>query len=222
MNKKKHKRPWSVFIAIFSAILIGSWFGSHPGVIAENFYAVVDVLGKIFLNALTLVVVPLVSSSIITGISRMGTEGAVGRLGGKMFLFYFGTSLIAILIGLVFVNLLNPGFGTHPPETLNGVIDLSVLQEKMGQNGPSAFVEVLISIVPSNIVAAFSRGEMLGLIFFSIIFGYALSKIEPENASILQRFFQGIFQTMIQVTHIIMKALPYLSLIHISEPTRPY
>lgn len=209
MNKTKHKRPWPVFLAIFSAVFIGSWLGSHPSPFAENFYGVVDVLGKIFLNALMLVVVPLVSSSIITGISRIGNEGAFGRLGAKMVLFYLGTSLMAILIGLSFVNLLQPGIGTVSPEAMAGSIDLSALQEKMGQTGPNAFVEVLISIVPSNIIAAFSRGEMLGLIFFSIIFGYALSKIEKENASTLKSFFQGIFQTMIQVTHIIMKALPY-------------
>lgn len=209
MNKKNQKRPWPVFIAIIAAVLIGSWLGQHETPISGNFYAVVDVLGKIFLNALTLVVVPLVSSSIITGISRIGSEGAFGRLGGKMFIFYFGTSLIAILIGLVFVNLFQPGFGTVPPDSLNGTVDLSALQEKMGSNGPSAFVEVLISIVPSNIIAAFSRGEMLGLIFFSILFGYALSKIDSKNAATLQSFFQGVFQTMIQVTHIIMKLLPY-------------
>lgn len=209
MHRKKHKRPWPVFIAIFAAVLIGSWFGNQQGVWADNFYAVVDVLGKIFLNALMLVVVPLVSSSIITGISRIGSEGAFGRLGGKMFLFYFGTSLMAIMIGLFFVNFLQPGFGTQPPETMSGSVDLSLLQEKMSQNGPSAFVEVLISIVPSNIIAAFSRGEMLGLIFFSILFGYALSKIESEPAATLQSFFQGVFQTMIQVTHLIMKLLPY-------------
>src|SRR3990167_3007508 len=209
MNKKKHKSPWSVFIAIFAAIAVGSWLGQQTGSFSSHFYAVIDVLGKIFLNALTLIVVPLVSSSIITGISRMGSEGAVGHLGAKMFLFYFGTSLMAILIGLALVNLIGPGIGMHSPTTSSGGETLSLLQEKMDQSGPSAFVDMLVSIVPSNIIAAFSRGEMMGLIFFSVLFGYALSKIDPKNASTLQSFFQGIFQTMIQITHIIMKVLPY-------------
>src|SRR5579872_2505814 len=112
MQKKKHRRPWGVFAAIVLAIAFGSWVGNQAGVFGITFYAIVDVLGTIFLNALTLVIVPLVSSSIITGISRIGNEGGFGRLGGKMFFFYIGTSLMATLIGLVFVNLINPE-GSH-------------------------------------------------------------------------------------------------------------
>lgn len=208
MSKKKQKRPWAVFVAIILAIIFGSWVGRQTSIFDITFYAIVDVIGTIFLNALMLVVVPLVSSSIITGISRIGNEGAFGRLGGKMFFFYISTSLMAILIGLFFVNLINPGFGQTPPMLDNAAVDVSALKEKMMQNGPGAFVQVLISIVPSNIIAAFSRGEMLGLIFFSILFGYALSKIDGHPGSVLQSFFQGVFQTMIQVTHIIMKCLP--------------
>lgn len=209
MSQKKQKRPWSVFIAIVSAIAFGSWAGQNAGFLGIPFYTIFDVVGTIFLNALTLVVVPLVSSSIITGISRIGNEGAFGRLGGKMFFFYIGTSLLAILIGLFFVNLIHPGASYVGSSITSQVENLSHIKDKIGNNGPGTFVQVLISIVPSNILAAFSRGEMLGLIFFSILFGYCLSKIDPQPSSIVQSFFQGIFQTMIRITHIIMKFLPY-------------
>lgn len=205
MSKKKHKRPWGVFLAILLAVLFGSWVGSQRGLFGISFYAIVDVIGTIFLNALTLVVVPLVSSSIITGISRIGNEGGFGRLGGKMFFFYLSTSLIAILIGLFFVDLLHPGNGSIAPT----VEDATVLKSQITGHGTNTFVQVLISVVPSNIIAAFSRGEMLGLIFFSILFGYALSKVDGQPSTTLQNVFQGIFQTMIQLTHIIMKFLPY-------------
>lgn len=210
MHKKKARRPWAVFIAILLAIFFGSWVGKHAGFFGITFYAIVDVIGTIFLNALTLVVVPLVSSSIITGISRIGNEGGFGRLGGKMFSFYIGTSLMAILIGLFFVNVINPG-GSHmtPPLGAAEGSELTAIQERIAnQGGGQAFVQVLISIIPSNILAALSKGEMLALIFFSLLFGYAISKIEGHAASVLQGFFQGVFQAMIQVTHIIMKFLP--------------
>lgn len=206
MQKKKQKKPWAVFVAIVLAILFGSWIGPDRGILGVSFYAIFDILGTIFLNALTLVVVPLVSSSIISGISRIGNEGAFGRLGGKMFTFYIGTSLLAILIGLVLVNLIHPGVGITPPAAAEGT---AAVQEKISSHGPEAFVKFLLSIVPSNIIGAFSRGEMLSLIFFSLLFGYSLTKIESHPASIVQSFFQGLFQTMIQVTHIIMKFLPY-------------
>ena len=209
MHKKKHKRPWAVFAAIILAIFFGSWVGKDASLFGITFYAIFDVLGTIFLNALTLVVVPLVSSSIISGISRIGAEGGFGRLGGKMFTFYIGTSIMAILIGLIFVNIINPGAShLHAPETLSEAKELSVLKDSISNKEGAALVQVLISIVPSNVLAAFSHGEMLGLIFFSLLFGYALSKIDGHPASVLQGFFQGIFQAMIQVTHIVMKFLP--------------
>jgi len=210
MRKKKHKGPWGVFLAIVLAIIFGSWVGQQGAIFGISFYAIVDVLGRIFLNALTLVVVPLVSSSIISGISRIGNEGDFGRLGGKMFTFYIGTSLLAILIGLFFVNLIGPG-NSHlvPPSTGAAAIEIEHLKDQIANNQGETFLKVLMSIVPSNVLAAFSQGEMLGLIFFSLLFGFALSKIDSEPGRVLQHFFQGIFQAMIRVTHIIMKFLPY-------------
>lgn len=209
MTKKKQKKPWPVFIAIALAIAFGSIVGKEGGIFGVTFYAIVDTLGMVFLNALNLVVVPLVSSAIITGISRIGNDEAFRRLGGKMFTFYIGTSLLAILIGLFFVNLLHPGAGQSLSQLGIGGEEISSLKEKLSTQDSSAFVQVLVSIVPSNILAAFSKGEMLGLIFFSFLFGYALSKIESHPASILQGFFQGIFDAMIHVTKLIMKLLPF-------------
>ncbi len=206
MHKKKQKRPWAVFIAIFLAILFGSWVGKQASIFGITFYAIFDVLGTIFLNALTLVVVPLVSSSIITGISRIGNEGGFGRLGGKMFTFYIGTSLLAILIGLLFVNLIHPGSSQSIPSSAGE--ELIPLKEQVAHKGAETLVQVLISIIPSNVLAAFTHGDMLSLIFFSLLFGYAISKIDSHPASVLQGFFQGTFQAMIRVTHIIMKFLP--------------
>lgn len=197
MRKKTTKPPWGVLLAILLAILFGSFVGRQ-----ETVYKTLDLFGTIFLNALTLVVVPLVSSSIITGISRIGKEGSFGRLGGKMFTFYIGTSVLAILIGLALVNLINPG-ASH------GIAAGAAISSLPAINGAEAFINLLVSIVPSNILAAFSHGDMLSLIFFSLLFGYAISKIEDRPASALQDFFQGVFQTMIQVTHIVMKFLPY-------------
>ncbi len=205
--QKIHKRPWGVFLAIVLAILFGSWVGKDAHVFGISLYGVFDVLGKIFLNALTLVVVPLVSSSIITGISRIGKDGEIGRLGGKMFLFYIGTSLLAILIGLFFVNLINPGASQIAPP-IGGAENSDLLKLKEF-NGGETLVKVLLEIVPSNALLAFSHGQMLGLIFFSLLFGYALSRLDTQGSSTLKHFFEGVFQTMITVTQLIMKTLPY-------------
>ena len=200
--KKDKKSPRAVFIAIALAIVFGSFVGDQRQIFGVTLYSIVDTLGLLFLNALNLVVVPLVASSIIVGVSRIGGEESFKRLGAKMFTFYLGTSLLAILIGLFFVNVIHPGDYVSPisPETS--------FSKPLNSEGATLF-HVLTSIVPSNIVNALSKGNMLGLIFFSIIFGYCISRIEEQTRSTLKNFFQGLFEAMIQFTHLILKFLPY-------------
>lgn len=206
MSQKKKKAPWGVFIAIILAILFGNWAGTTTEIFGVKLYNVVDVIGTLFINALTLVVVPLVSSSIITGISRIGKEGDFGRLGSKMMLFYFATSLLAILIGLFFVNLIHPGSS----EITTSFAEATDLKEKITSQGSSnTFIQLLLSIVPTNVIGAAAKGQMLGLIFFSILFGFVLSKVQNSSGSTVREFFKGIFETMIEFTQFIMKFLPY-------------
>lgn len=207
--KKKKKSPWGVFIAIVLAMFVGTWSGTETNLFGINLYYSFDLLGKLFINALTLVVVPLVSSSIITGVARIGNDADFGRLGIKTFTFYIITSLMAILLGLLFVNLFNPGAAIHPDSLKNfATIDSSAIQQHITTQESHKISEVILQIIPSNIVDAFSRGQMLGIIFFSLIFGYSISKIESHPSSILIGFWQGIFQGMIRITHMIMNFLP--------------
>lgn len=208
--KKKSRRPWGVFVAIFLAILFGSWIGPTGTKWGIPFYSIFETLGTLFLNALRMVVIPLVASSIICGIARIGSEEDFGRIGAKTFGFYIGTSLLAIMIGLFFVNLINPGGGYEgAPGSVSAPEALQKFESNLSTNEAKSFVHVLLQIIPVNIFDAFSRGQMLGLIFFSLLFGFAISKIEQGPSSVLQNFFQGIFQAMIRITHVIMRFLPY-------------
>ena len=207
---KKRNNLWKVLVAIVLAIVVGSWSGTEKTVLTINLYSVFDVLGTLFINALTLIVVPLVSSSIISGVAKIGNESSFKRLGIKTFVFYIGTSIIAVIIGLAFVNIFNPGVTVSGEPILgSSITEITQLEENIltGQ-GPS-FVRVIMQVIPSNVVEAFSKGNMLGLIFFSILFGYAISKIPEKYSSVLVNFFQAVFHVMIQVTHLIMILLPY-------------
>lgn len=205
--KKKKKGPWAVLFAIILGIIFGSITGEKAEVFGVTFYAIFDVIGTLFLNALMLVVIPLVSSSIITGVSKIGSEEGFKRLGLKMFSFYIGTSLVAILIGLIFVNLIGPGFLIQS-NVASQAQEILQIQSHL-QNGSSSIVNLLYSLVPSNIINAISSGNMLGVIFFSLIFGFCISKIESDSKTTLKNFFSGIFQVMIEFTHLIMKVMPY-------------
>ncbi len=208
MGKKKRKSPWKVLIAIVLGIICGSMTGTTSSIFDITFYSLYDLIGKLFINALMLIVVPLVSSSIITGIARIGNDSSFGRLGLKIFSFYIGTSLLAILIGLMCVNLLNPGSGFTEGATNFVTHQTSAeLQADIVSQKNLSITNVILQIIPSNIVDAF-HGQMLGLIFFSLMFGYALSKIEHHPLSVLVGFWQGIFQTMLVMTDMIMHFLP--------------
>ena len=208
MSHKQFKRPWGIFLAIALAVPFGSWAGAERGIFGVSFYSMVSTASTLFLNALTLVVVPLVFSSIIAGISRIGNEKQLGRLGLKMFAFYLGTSLLAILIGLFFVNLIQPGSGHIFPAVADAGVEDRLKQHIANQQN-ATITNVLFAMVPSNILKALGQGEMLGLIFFALLFGYSISKVETQSATLLRGFFQGIFLSMIEFTHLIMKVLPY-------------
>ena len=209
MPKRTKKSPWLVFTAIILAMIVGSVSQVETSFFGINLYSLYDLVGTLFINALTLVMVPLVASSIITGVARIGNDSAFGRIGLTTFTFYIVTSLMAILLGLLFVNLFQPGLVIHPDvlQTYTS-IDSSSVQEHLTAGQGCKISEVILQIIPSNIVDAFARGQMLGVIFFSLLFGYSISKIESHASSVLMGFWQGIFQAMIHITHMIMKFLP--------------
>jgi proton glutamate symport protein len=209
-SKKKKKSPWLVFIAIFLAFIVGNLTGTDAQIFGVTFYSLFDLFGTLFIHALTLVVVPLVSSSIITGIARIGGDSSFGRLGLKVFSFYILTTLSAVIVGLIFVNLIGPGYAESLQSSVQSRnASFSSIEQHLVSQDNVSFFNLVLSIIPSNILEAFAKGEMLALIFFSLLFGYAISKIATEPSNVLQNFFQGVFQSMIHITHMIMKFLPF-------------
>jgi proton glutamate symport protein len=204
---------WQILIAIILATVIGTATGTDAGLFGVSFYAVYAFIGTLFLNALKMIIVPLVLSSIITGISGIGGSDSLGRLGGKTILFYATTSLLAILVGLVMVNITNPGMvdGAPAGEQLHLTIDqasLAEVAEKVEGRGVSDISEVFLRMIPTNVVAAAANGEMLGLIFFALLFGFFMTRIDKEKSQLMQNFWQGVFDTMMFITMWVMKFAP--------------
>ena len=203
---KKKQKPWKIFLAIVLGIAIGCLTEKDKLFFGIDLFSLYHFFGTLFLNALTMVTVPLVAASIITGIARIGSERDFGRLGITTFSFYLGTSLISILIGLLFVNLLTPGHQIHVEQaTLSAATNL---QEHIAAQESYRFTHAFLQIIPSNIFETFAKGEMLGVIFFSLVFGYCISKIQKRSSHVLHHFFQSIFHTMIHLIHLVMKFLP--------------
>ncbi len=201
---------WQILIALFLAILTGVFFDQNVLIFGVPLLSILNFFGTLFLNALKMLIVPLVMASIITGMMSLESD-ALGRLGSKTVLYYGTTSLVAILIGLFFVNLLQPGIVDGEPA--RNIIGLSAetdeIVNKVGDKGASDIAEVLLRMVPPNIVTAAAKGQMLGLIFFSLIFGFFVSKLKGASAQIHKDFWQGLLEIMMMMTNLVMKFAPY-------------
>jgi Na+/H+-dicarboxylate symporter len=202
---------WQILIALLFAVVIGRWAGIDGQFLGIHFYSVFDFIGTLFLNALKMIIVPLIMSSMISGIASIGNTEGLGRLGGKTLLFYVVSSALAILTGLFFVNLLTPGIiNGEPARDLLGLDASAVaaISDKIDGNTTSDLWGVFLSMVPSNIVAAAAKGQMLGLIFFSLLFGYFMTKIDGERGSLLASFWQAVMDVMMAITDWVMKFAP--------------
>ncbi len=206
----KLKLHWQILIALILSVFAGLFAGPDGAVSGITYDSVFAFVGKIFLQALMMLIVPLIMSSIIMGIAGIGSDDSLGRMGIKTLLYYIATSFIAISIGLLVVNIIQPGYiDGQPARDLIGLQQVSESTiAKVEGKGAGDIADIFLRIVPSNVVAAAHNGQMLGLIFFSLIFGYFMTRISEEPAKTLKNFWQGVFETMMAMTDFIMKFAP--------------
>jgi proton glutamate symport protein len=204
------KLHWQILIALGLAVISGLLTGTDASLFGVTFYDGYNFFGSLFLNALKMLIVPLVVSSIIVGIAGIGNSGDLGRLGGKTLLFYFTTSLLSILVGLLMVNIISPGVinGQAAKELIGLTGDVSDITAKVEGKGASDVVQIFLRMIPTNIVSAAANGQMLGLIFFSLLFGYYLTRIGEPHAETMYSFWQGTFNIMMHITDLVMKFAP--------------
>jgi len=204
------KLHWQILIALLLAVVLGLATGMDATFMGIRFFDMYTFLGTLFLNALKMLIVPLIMSSIITGIAGVGASGAMGRLGGKTLLYYMTTSLFAILVGMLLVNIIAPGIVDGEPARaiLPQSEDIGSIEERVAGRGVEDVVEIFLRMVPTNIIAAAAQGQMLGLIFFSLLFGYFMTRIKGPGGQVLKDLWQGIFDVMMKITEWVMLFAP--------------
>ncbi len=207
----KLKLHWQILIGLGLAVIAGILTGEEATIFGVTFYSIYDFIGTLFLNALKMIIVPLIVSSIIVGVAGIGGTSGLARLGGRTILYYMTTSLFAILIGLVVVNLIEPGIvNGEPARALTAVPDSQIadIQSKVEGKDASSIADVFLGMFPPNIVAAAADGKMLGLIVFSLLFGFFVTRIEESYASAQFNFWQGMYQVMLKITELVIKFAP--------------
>lgn len=163
------------------------------------FIKAVSWMGDIFLRALKMLIIPLILSSLISGVTNIGSSGNLGRLGLKTLGYYVMTSIFAIVTGLLFVNIIQPGIGAD----LNFSEKVEGLVEKQKSLG-----DTLIEVIPTNIFEAFSESNMLSIIFFAILFGFFITKIGDKPRQMLTNAFNAIFDVMMKITLFVILFTP--------------
>jgi Na+/H+-dicarboxylate symporter len=188
---KKIALHWQILIAFILAIVFGILF--------KDQVKYVSWLGDIFLRMLKMIVIPLILSSIISGIANIGGEGNFGKLGLKTLAYYMLTSIFAISIGLTLVNIIKPGVGMDISAI---AIDESLIIKRQ------SISDMFIQIVPQNIFQAMANNEFLSVIFFAILAGIYITKIDSKNQIILTSFFNAFFELFMKITLLIIKLAP--------------
>lgn len=215
MNPIRWKLHWQIALALALSALFGLLILPQAGEgFSNSFVAFCDFIGTIFLNALKMVIVPLIVASIIGGVMHLGSEKGVGRIGGKTLLYYTASGALAVAVGLLVVNTIGPG--RVDPETAQALLGEAELtsseQGLMGKvegRGPGDILEVFQRMFPSNIVnAAADNGQLLGVIVFSILFGLFIGKLRPDLRETQQKFWDSAQQVMLMLTEFIIRFAP--------------
>jgi len=170
-------------------------------------------IGDLFLRALRMIVVPLIISSVITAIAKLGEQHAFGRLGLKTITYYLVTTTLAVLIGLLWVNLIRPGqVDEATSEVLLAQVDVSKgeLEDKIQTStGGAVLLDVLKRMIPTNVFNAFTNnGEMLAIIFFSILFGYFITRLPEQQRDPFTSWWSSFYDVMLKMTDFIIIFAP--------------
>ncbi|HSO82451.1 dicarboxylate/amino acid:cation symporter [Thiocapsa sp.] len=209
MSVLKMKLHWQILIALVLAIVIGLLIERDTGLFGVTLYGIFAFLGELFLNALKMLIVPLIVSSIIVGIAGIGDSSNLGRLGGKTIGYYAMTSLLAIIVGLLVVNITQPGVVEGTAEEVFGLsATKSDLEDQFADKGAADIVEIFLRMVPTNVVAAAAAGQMLGLIFFSLLYGFFITRLSGTLAQTQLDFWNGVFEVMMKITELVMRFAP--------------
>lgn len=206
------KLHWQILLAIGLAVVVGSLLEPEHGIGSFTFLSLFNFLGTLFLNALHMIVVPLIVSSIICGVASAGAGQNLGRIGLKTIGLYTLSTLLAVLMGLFLVNLTSPGIidGQAAGEQLNlsSKEELESSLSKVEGRSGGDIAGIFLRMIPTNVVASAAKGDMLGLIVFSLLFGVFMLRVSAQYSATLKNFWQGVFEVMMAMTMFVMRLAP--------------
>ena len=185
----------ALVLGVTGGVLLGDSFD-----VWGNF---INGIGNIFLHAINMIVIPLVFLSTALGISTMGDSKSMGRIAAKTFGFFILTAIVAASLGVVITSVLRPGYGTH-----GCAMEVGEILNDAQQSSQTTLMDRIADIVPNNIFEAFSNGEILPIILFSILLGYFVIHINEERQRTVNATFEAFNDAIMKMTTAIIRLAP--------------
>ncbi|MBP2628747.1 MAG: sodium:dicarboxylate symporter [Firmicutes bacterium] len=198
---KKIGLPIQIFLGLFFGVLVGVVFYKNPGV--ETY---LKPMGEIFLHLIKMIVIPIIFSNIVVGVAGLGSAKRLGTLGFRTIVYFEIATTVAIVIGLLFANMFHPGTGVDMSALSKGDISKYVATEQQIAKG--SHMDFIINIVPTNVFGAMAKGELLPVIFFSVMLGISLATMGDKAKPVLA-FFKGFSEAMVYMVRMILKVAPF-------------
>ncbi len=197
----------SLYFWVIFGIVVGIVLGMVPA--TKGFASQMQPFGTAFIRMVKMIIAPIIFCTVVTGIAKMGDMGKVGRVGLKCMLYFWGMTLFALAIGLVIVNLYGPGHGMddYAAKMQANQAEIAKVEAFAGTAKKMSTVDFLMNIIPNSVVDAFAKGEILQVLFFSILFGIGLAVLGEKSRNlvkIIDEFSRGLFK----VVHYIMYFAP--------------
>ncbi|MBE7709478.1 MAG: dicarboxylate/amino acid:cation symporter [Cyanobacteria bacterium SIG32] len=193
------KRNWHIFFGIIAGIFVGIYLHDHSSALVAN---ILTFVGQVFIRLIQMVVIPLVVSAIIIGITSIGDNKQLGKFGTKMIVYYGILTSIAVTIGATLALLVKPGLGAAKYIAANTASEVqATVTTAMEQQGN--VLNMFLDFIPSNPLEAFASGHMVSIIVFILMFAVALAKVGDVNRPIVA-FFESVFAATMKITDWIM------------------
>lgn len=194
------KRNWPIFFGIIAGILVGIFLHSHPSAAVAN---LLTFIGQAFIRLIQMIVIPLVVSAIVIGITSIGDNKQLGKFGTKMILYYGIITVAAVTIGTLLALGFKPGDGAAHYIAANTASDVQAAVATAMSQQQGHLLNMFLDFIPSNPLAALANGNMVAIIVFVVIFAIALAKVGDVNRPIVS-FFESVFAATMKITDWIM------------------
>ncbi|KAB2495357.1 cation:dicarboxylate symporter family transporter [Priestia endophytica] len=198
---KKFGLATQIFVGLALGIAVGAIFYGN-----ETAMAILQPIGDIFLNLVKMIVIPIVVSALVVSIAGVGDIKKLGKLGGKTLLYFEIVTTIALLIGLLAANLFHPGTGIEMGNLEKS--NISSYEETAQTEEKGSIADQFVHIIPSNIVQSLAEGDLLAIVFFSVLLGLGVAAVGEKGKPVLS-FFEGLLEAMFWITNLVMKFAPF-------------